>query len=938
MTEMVRLIWKEYRALRGLWLALAVFGLACDALIFFLVNNPRERLAGCFGFAGALPAGFALGAGAMLFALEREEATYDLLRCLPVTSMRLFASKVLTALAGSLLLALLLAAVALGDVRQIAIRPIVDRDIFSGAFDLVLVYALMVVQGIGWSVFFSLQSARPLLAALLGALGAVTCISLVHFATEGLGFAKLHGTYDAPALHLLATLAVWSVNVWLGSRWLHGRRKFAQLRRTDIDPLRTYQRLLWQEWRGTYRLLIAIVVLGVVVPIVFWPAFIATTVLGVSLLGACTFLADQEARQFRFFAERGVSPRRLWLSRQVFWGSAVLALAAILLIAQRLFVHFALGAAPSEVRRLWQSMGWVFDLPNLVIWVALAFAAGQACSMFFQSGVLAAALGVLLACLFAGWMTAMHTLDVGLWWSAAPLAIALFVATWLRSNGWLLERHTWRAWVLALFLPLMTIATLLVSVPAYRVFEVPEPVTSIEISSPPLPSAAAAFAATRLEGLCMSLHFPHTDLLRPLGHIGDAEPDADQMVWLEKNEDAMKELIVAIDELPRDATIASGDYHRLELRWDGLGAMILRYGQLAERDGKVDEAWRLYQSVFKLAAFVRCENGMIGEATGDNLVTAAAMQLTRWGAHKDQTVAHLRTAIAALKQSEIDDPPLVDVVSNDYRDYVRITDRLLANPETADPQAAFLSKWAPWEVTRLRRLFRYTASLNLLDARVADAELAGRASLPVRRGHQDYSATAARLWRSTMIGPLFETEALVRLRCSAVCHRRAAELGLGAQAWRVEHGALPKSLEQLKGVYFDDLPLDPYTGGNFTWFPWGVSERVRFNKGEAISAGTPFLYSIGLDGNWFPEEQGLEDLRRRSADEPIVPSPPLSGGAPGSAAAVGPAPLGLAPPVAQAMPGGVPATQTVAPPSVADSSIEYLGGLVFPVRVPPSDP
>lgn len=729
MSAMIRLMWKEYRALRGLWLALAVFGLVCDAMIFFFTDSLQERLPGIFGFAGVLPAGFALGAGAMLFALEREEATYEFLRCLPVTSPRVFAGKVFTALIGSLLLGFLLVAVALGDMRAMAAWPNIDHSILTGPLGYVLIYALLVVQGLGWSVFFSLQSARPLLAALLGAIGASSCIGLVHAATANLGFAKLGGTWDSPKLHLLATLVIWSADIWLGSRWLRARKVKRQQRSEREQALK---RLLWQEWRGSRRLLFAIVALGVLVPAVLWPLFIPSTVLGFALLGASTFLSDQERRQFRFFAERGISSRRLWLSRQLFWGGAALSLAAVLFLAERLWASLVL-ASPNEAQPLLKLTGWVFEPLSYLVWVALAFAAGQACSMLFQSGVLAATFSVVLAGLLAGWMALMHALDIGFWWSVAPLAAALFAATWLRSAGWLLERHTWRTWAPALLTPLATFAALLVAVPAYRVWEIPAPVTAIDIGARPKPSAEAAVAAARLDRLCESFSSPSSaglgrnyEALRPLCDPTNSTLEPKALEWLKDNDETLKEVILALDELPRGATIASGA-PRLSPRvgFDAIGAMILRYGQMAERDGHLNEAWRRYQAVFKFAAFAWPENGVRGEILGNGLVTATAMQLIRWGSQKGQTDANLRTAIAALRQSEAVDPPLAEMATNEYREYVEIIDAAVARPDESDPPLGFFVKWAPWEIARLRRLYRYAASLNVHDARPYDKSLAG---------------------------------------------------------------------------------------------------------------------------------------------------------------------------------------------------------------------
>ncbi|MGH7134228.1 MAG: hypothetical protein ACREHD_00725, partial [Pirellulales bacterium] len=450
MTDIVRLMWKEYRVLRSFWLALAIFGLACDALIFISVASPQERLPGFFGFASVLTAGFAVGAGAMLFALEREEATREFLRFLPLTSSRIFISKVVAAAMGTLLLGLLLSAVSLKDVLDITARP--SRpwfyDLFLGARDMTLMYSLLVLQAMGWSVFFSLRSARTLLAALLGALAAVSCIVLAEYLVKDrMGLAARF--WPAPTLHVAATVAIWSIDVWLGRRWLHDRRVVSRSASDGTGRLAIYKRLLWQQWRRSPRMLAVVIALGLAVPLLIWPLFIPMTVLGFALLGACTFLSDQEARQFRFFAERGVAPGRVWLSRQLFWLVWAAGLACVLLAAHELAAILLKGLLPdeNEARKLWDELGWIFDVGGLAVWIGLSFGAGQLCSMFFRSGVLAAALGVVVAGVLAGWAVLMHRLEIALWWSTAPLIVAMFAATWLRAEAWILERNSVRAWL-----------------------------------------------------------------------------------------------------------------------------------------------------------------------------------------------------------------------------------------------------------------------------------------------------------------------------------------------------------------------------------------------------------------------------------------------------------------------------------------------------------
>ncbi|HET6879063.1 MAG TPA: hypothetical protein VFI31_02840 [Pirellulales bacterium] len=887
MNAILRLVWKEYRALRSFWLALAVFGLACDASIFAFVGQPQERLPGLLAFAGVLPAGFALGAGAILFALEREEATRDFLRYLPVTSPRLFTSKVTTAMLGTLLLGLLLAAVTLSDVRKVLTGRTVAADMFTGAADAAVVYVVMVVQAMGWSVFFSLRSARPLLAALLGALGAVSCIGLTHFSAERLGFDRPQWSWTLPVLHLTAAAAIWSANVWLGSRWLHGRRVIEREPWADVGRFSAYRRLVWQEWRSSWRMLTAIVILGLLVPLLLWLAFIPTTVLGLALLGGCSFLADQEGRQFRFFAERGVAPRQIWIARELFWGGAAVAL-ALLLFAEYWLALLVVGLADPEARRLFDALGWVFQPGGYLVWVGLAFAAGQLCSMFFRSGVLAATLSVVLAGVLAAWAALMHKLQVPLWWSAAPLIGAMLAATWLRSTGWVLQRNSVRAWLPAVAVLALPVAALLAGVPAYRVWEIPQPTLALEMARSAPPSEAAKAAVTQFLAACQSLTLPKSVEPSPWNNPYDATPTAEEQTWLTENAPALDRVIEAVDRLSDDAAVAVSP-PTSPVEWRILAVMLVRYGQTAEADGKLVDAWWRYQAVFKLARFVRRENGVPGEILGDELQQSAAVQLIRWGAHEGQTTEKLRAAIDSLGRSEAQLPPLAEVALIDYQEALAMLEDVRTHPEQFGGDAVLAARWTPWEYTRVRRLLAYMASLNVSDARYAEAALSDTSAKVPFLPRAGEFAEVRRLWQTTTFSPLTETALYAENRRQLVCCLRAVQLVLAAQAWRLDYDALPEKLGDLARPFFEKLPVDPYDNQPFDWLPWGLRIAVRSRNAGEIPAGTPLIYGRGSTAEFVDQRERtrmtLERLRRRSADDRIVrDTPSLAAGGVASAA------------------------------------------------------
>jgi hypothetical protein len=82
--------------------------------------------------------------------------------------------------------------------------------------------------------------------------------------------------------------------------------------------------------------------------------------------------------------------------------------------------------------------------------------------------------------------------------------------------------------------------------------------------------------------------------------------------------------------------------------------------------------------------------------------------------------------------------------------------------------------------------------------------------------------------------------------------RRAIIVTLALEAWKLRHGSLPKSLDELVGPCLDRLPVDPSTGKPFDYYPKGIKDwlstrnieqPVRRVGEERIPPHTPFLRS-----------------------------------------------------------------------------------------------
>ena len=94
------LVWKEYRAGRAFWLSMAAMGLVAQVSVAWMTHQPADRDWWLYGIALMISAGFAVGIGGTLFAIEHEDRTFALMRILPLRAKVLGAAKILCALLG----------------------------------------------------------------------------------------------------------------------------------------------------------------------------------------------------------------------------------------------------------------------------------------------------------------------------------------------------------------------------------------------------------------------------------------------------------------------------------------------------------------------------------------------------------------------------------------------------------------------------------------------------------------------------------------------------------------------------------------------------------------------------------------------------------------------------------------------------------------------
>jgi hypothetical protein len=924
LTATLRLVWKEYRAVRGFWLSIVVLVVLLQWFISAVSYSPTSVTL-LYSIGLAAPAFFAIGATGAAFAMEREEGTLDFLRTAPVTAGQVFASKLGLAVAAAIAMLAVLAASTVLFTYPRSPEPL------DGMLGLWLV---AVLEASAWGTLFSLLTARPLVAIVMAVAVAST---VAHSLAWSVAKPPIHPFELAPYLAavplraLLAT-AVLVVDAYLGLRWL-GAGEAAPRKRSAIAA-RADQRvaaetataqavatrlltkpdrggmlghLFWLHWRQSawLMLLIASLHVGLTLIVILkpeLPQLIAVVPLLVcsALMGCFVFLADQEQARYRFFVEHGIPPRYVWLTRQFPWLVTLLVSTTIIMAVwvgpRNLFKLWILvQTATDPWAHWWKPSITQFDYIQLppvaliVVGTVLCYAAGQWASMMVRSGVMVGISGLALATLLCSWAVLMNALHVSWTWSVAPIPLVLMGATWLRAPDWVSENTRFAARARAAAVVLAPAFALAIAMPIYRVHELP-------LVSPGFDPVAYESTITPAARQTAEIYRRANDLYAsassPIEFYDDRAPSESAIGWLDKN----AEPLAMVLEASRRPTCVFDDPHTVSdpaaLR-NGmpLVQLVVVNGRRLEFEGQLDAALDQYFAALRVVSQL-ANNFQVADSRerllGVKLVFA---ELVAWASHKDQTAEGLRGAIKRFQDLDHDLLRLDDRLKTEYivaRRYV------LGDPSAW--QALFgrgshdqmppmrWPKLMPWEEDRGLRALNLISASNLqrLEAmRKTLAEHGGVVDelplLPdwysaeyiwnrnegwndVRRPPSEFAWVAEltpQLWEVNELGTFVD---LVTAELAA--RRRGTLLLLALEAYRLGHGELPASLDNLVGSGLDALPHDPYSGRPFCYYPLGLPnpatgvEEVQLKQVRSITSrhhtgepplipGTPCIWCTG---------------------------------------------------------------------------------------------
>lgn len=883
-----RVMWKEYRLQRDFWLVIAALIVVLQFSVIVGASFSDRPNAGVpphvlFMIGLGVPAIFALGSGAILFAGEREAETYDFQRALPVAAGRLVAGKMLSGLAGAILLFLFgaLSAWLLTLVAPTAHVPpptyLTGGLMWAGSI-------LAVFEVFAWAVLFSLLLGRVLWATVLGAVAAA---SFGVFAAQQLvaGVLYLFANMTQPdyfvesmPLRALAALLLLAVDVALARRWMAPDpiRRFPVLGLSSEPadsvqavgwPMRSTMllHLVWQAWRQMWVTLL--IVLGAMALLALWmyqipqsgresfsePLIVLASALAV-LIGSTVFWADQQRAQYQYFAERGVSPRLVWFSRHCV---ALAALAVWLVVASAAFaVESVRQGVLSRFDPFITDPSWhanrLAEL-SVIFWNSLglsllSYCTAQVCSLISRSGVIGLFFGIICSWLIGMWTVLMYNLGVPLWFSVAPLPVIFLWASWRRAPDWIEYRTTWRArgqLIASLAVPLLVVG---VSVACYRVFEIPKVTVNLPIDEYQKPPTRESLQTAEMyEQAWKSIPALPPELW------SDSTPAGESTVTespRHARESAVQQFVAASQreecwfptslELNTKADIKiplerAHDFWQVSMNtgpWIVL--TMLCTGTELQDAGRLEEAWQRYEAVLRFAAHLRRRGDWAQQKSANELEGLAFEAIVGWAAEPSQTPDRILAALQLLESKFLGPLPSPSPILLDG--YVHVRGMLDLKPAFWPDGWRFIRVAAallPWEYARARRIVNLRFQVEQQYYADVQQTLAAGGSirdvkdrkwrlLDVGLSPSRWDSRASyveRLIDSTVLGGVGGHD---RLMFERETQCRALRLQLALLAYRAQHGELPSELNQLVPNPLAKLPVDVYSGQDFIYRPQGL--------------------------------------------------------------------------------------------------------------------
>jgi hypothetical protein len=862
---MSRLMWKEYRAQRALWLAVCAFGVVPQVLFRLTLRHPADHVFAIWMMVLVMPIMFVIGSMAILFAGEREDRTDDWLRQMSVSPLWLLLAKwsfCVTATV-ALMAGLTMSALALAwDVPRFGDEALPAEAVARTAW----MFAGLLL----WGALGSLLSRRVVTAVpAMGLWWVLTLVVPVVWLPWMFGITYVHPWHERVQQILIATafVGVGIADAWLGWRWCHGRHVDARVfddgyaafsqwlnRVWGRIPVRSripagiefdnawrreWQRLIWQErHRESYQrkllylgclisLLLARTSMfsgdllsGVMPLVVLFPMTLA-------ILG---FRYDGEGQPLRFLANRGVSPHAIWLAKHVVWFPRAIWMPLTVWIVACVVQAVAPRVGFAGQNELLRVSAAAWEHLDVVLWyIALSYGCGHLAALCLRRVILGVVAAVALNLLAAAWMGLNMAFQVPIWWSVGGATVWVYGLSWWLAPYALSDRREliqpWRLAAATLAPPLM----LVTAFGLWRAFEIPGFQRSPD---------AVVYEAQVETGIQAARNAENAVLLRFESEINGstslrAIEQSDELKALNPDQRklAARDLFWKLNEAKVDQIAELANHHHLHLgfgRQAVVGEWLLRdAGRLRTDEGRLDEALANYCAALRLAGMIDpADRGQAAE-----LQLHILQQIVEWGNHPNQTAESLNAAAYRVYTELQAFPTMRESLCAQFaRDRADLDDVFAngVNYEVPKDQrgltVADILRLLPWERARAYRLLEQR--LIDRDIKASDiAELLNRPGVDLSRVMElDNAPKRPNSLPEILLSNRAEPAgSLQRAMIEREVEVRETVLALLLLAWKKEHQEWPESLEQLlaRNATAQRFPvsiaIDPWSGQYFEY-------------------------------------------------------------------------------------------------------------------------
>jgi ABC-type transport system involved in multi-copper enzyme maturation permease subunit len=517
--QVQRMIWKEYRSIRVIWIAVLFLGLLVQYSMYWSFRNSHGwsfRNHSLLVLSVAIPLCFVIGCILQMFSGEKSDRTFSYLLFLPIRPSVLLIGKILF----SVVLAVLMA------IPMIFLANYLSNNINYLEYDIHRNFPLaiwsysMPIRLFAIAILCSLvaSSAHKALFMIIafGIFDTLLPEFLVHNRILGifsLSFSRL--IFISYMVLLFPSLMVY--NIVLLRPWLR-RITPLEIKRPRLginlkifrsriiakeyfhNPLqRSVHRFFWKEWR-TLRWVAGLVLIAIISFATFhifhqyalgspdyhhftraldddnyyYPyrfflmiTMITVTVAPILLLLSPLFIfqGEHQNKNYQFLSDRGISPGLYWIMKQALWFAPLLLTAFIAHIFVKLNM---VNMRTPDLREL-----GILDFSLIYYHVLLIYSAFQFVSFISSRLFVTLLLSVLSATVifflseFIRYSNVPHSLVF------LPLSIILLFSTYARTPFWLTEKRGWKSWKLSCITTVVVIPLMYISVIKYRLAEVP---------------------------------------------------------------------------------------------------------------------------------------------------------------------------------------------------------------------------------------------------------------------------------------------------------------------------------------------------------------------------------------------------------------------------------------------------------------------------------